>query len=156
MLVGLATTLAHELGVFQTAPVENDQDIAEIQQKKLRIRRLLYLYVSQLTLRLGCTTVFPSIGLQAIAYTPPANRSSDQASVDRELLLSKWIDLTQLLVSSTDILFGSWSSMKDMLKNSRYVSLIDHFQTLLVRWEKDFDNMKCPSELLRTSSSPMG
>ncbi|KIX05976.1 uncharacterized protein Z518_03950 [Rhinocladiella mackenziei CBS 650.93] len=146
MLVGLATTLAHELGVFRPADeVHNTESIAA-RSSKSRIRRLLYLYATQLSLRLGCTSVFPQEALQDIAQT---SLSSDLPTRpphrDRELMLSKWIDITKLLTTVTDMFFASRSVTKQILRSTRYISLLDHFQPLLDSWYRGFTQMSCPT-----------
>lgn len=149
MLVGIATTLAHELGVFDHLEDEDGHpDSASKRKTLLRTRRLLFLYASQLSLRLGCTTVFPQVNHQAITYTPDLSTSpQEQPNQDREIMISKWIEITKLLTTATEMFFASPSATRQMFRSSRYVSLLDHFQPLLTRWYNEFSAMDCPSEL---------
>lgn len=140
MLVGLAITLAHELGVFDA--VDYDAELSaqkSLNDTKSRIRRLLYLYSHQLSLRLGCPNMFPQ-GDHLIFRPHSAITLShlDQPNNDRELLLSKWIEITKLLATATQMFFPSKSVTKTMLRSYRYVALVEHFQPLLAHWHGDF------------------
>lgn len=150
MLVGLAITLAHELGVFDA--VDNDGEAStqkSLRETRTRIRRLLYLYSHQLSLRLGCPNMFPQ-GDHLILQPPSAASLSDldQPAKERELLLSKWIEITKLLATATHMFFSSKSATKTMLRSYRYVGLVEHFQPLLARWLEDFEAASLSSKYL--------
>ncbi|KAK5947786.1 hypothetical protein OHC33_011181 [Knufia fluminis] len=140
MLVGLATALAHELGVFDH---EDDVRSTEKHQSILRTQRLLFLYTSQLSLRLGCSNIFPQGSNQSIAHV--IDTEQEQASREREILITRWIEITKLLTTANEMLFGSQAAIKQMFKSSRYVMLLEHFEPLLHRWRTDFDEMSCPT-----------
>ncbi|KAJ9602635.1 hypothetical protein H2200_012828 [Cladophialophora chaetospira] len=146
MLVGLGTTLAHELGVFKLADEVEHVAVTPAHAAKLRIRRLLYLYGTQLSLRLGCTSIFPQEALQNITLIEQKGQSTAElASHDREGMLSKWIDITRLLATIADVFFSSKSGTKQMLRTTRYLTLINHFQPLLDSWYKDYVQVSCPT-----------
>lgn len=147
MLVGLATTLAHELGVFNHEDTERtDAESINRSQTVLRTRRLLFLYVSQLSLQLGCSSVFPYASHQNIAYVPNSRElAEEQATQDREKLITRWIEITKLLTTATEMLFANQAVIRQMFKGSRYVSLLEHFEPLLSRWHADFAEMSCPT-----------
>jgi hypothetical protein len=150
MLVGLAITLAHELGVFDAVDYDAEPTTQlSTSNTKARIQRLLYLYSHQLSLRLGCPNMFPQ-GDHLILQPHPATALSlvDQPTRDREILLSKWIEITKLLATATHMFFPSKSAVKTMLRSYRYVGLIDHFQPLLARWHEDFQAVLLPSKFL--------
>lgn len=149
-LVGLAITLGHELGVFdpQLDDVGTTDPAALAQQKtKMRIRKLLYLYSQQLSLRLGCPNMFPQ-GDRSVLQTARSSDASnaDQAIMDREILLSKWIDITKLLATATHMFFSSPTTIQNILKSYQYVSLLEHFQPLLTRWYEDFSRTPLTSK----------
>jgi hypothetical protein len=150
MLVGLAITLAHELGVFDAVDYDAEPEVqTPLSDNKTRIRRLLYLYSHQLSLRLGCPNMFPQ-GDQTIfqSQSKTALSQFDQTVKDREILLSKWIDITKLLGTATHMFFSSKSATKVILRSHRYVGLLEHFQPLLARWKEDFGTASLSSESL--------
>lgn len=141
MLVGVATTLAHELGVFNHDELS---DNSNRQKEWLRVRRLLFIYTSQLSLRLGCTSIFPHGSQQNIAHVHKPG-IEQQATEDRELLVTKWIEITKLMTTANEMLFANRAATQQMFKSSRYVSLLEHFEPLLRRWHTDFQDLSCPT-----------
>lgn len=148
MLVGLATTLAHELGVFEPIDDDNSTDTSAVRTSKLRIRRLLYLYATQLSLRLGCTSIYPQEALQDLAHRSVADADTlNEAHCDGDILLFKWIDITRLLMTVADMFFVTPSVTMRMIRSTRYVGLVNHFQPLLNSWYNDYTQMTRPSKL---------
>jgi hypothetical protein len=148
MLVGLATTLAHELGVFKVPGEAEGNSATNSDASKLLIRRLLYLYATQLSLRLGCTSVFPQDALQSITLPEHIATSASAQFRDAAVMLSKWIDITKMLATTTEVFFSSRVAIQQMLRSKRYLNMIDHFQPLLDAWYKDFlDKTSCSSKL---------
>lgn len=147
MLVGLATTLAHELGVFKPTDDLDSTGFVTEGSPKLRIRRLLYLYGTQLSLRLGCTNIFPQEALQDVTQTlSPPHSMIVQQYRDREMMLLKWIEITRLMTTVADMFFPSKSVTKQILRSARYVTLVNHFQPLLDAWHKGYTQMACQSK----------
>ena len=139
MLLGLATTLAHELGVFQELDLEDDLDQQMSPHNRIRTRRLLFLYVNQLSLRLGCTSFLPQS--VSMTLTPPASQPYDAATLDRDKLISLWIDITKLRKTSTEMLFASRATTRQLMSSGRYLALLEHFQPLLAQWKGSFDEL---------------
>lgn len=148
-LVGLAITLAHELGVFDPQHGDIREGLPETatSKTKVRIKRLLYLYSQQLALRLGCPNMFPQGDHSVLQPTVEAACDNlDQAIKDREILLAKWIDVTKLLTTATQLFFSSKTTIKSMLRSNQYISLLEHFQPLLNRWHEDFSGTSLTSK----------
>ncbi|KAL6354329.1 hypothetical protein LRP88_11657 [Fusarium phalaenopsidis] len=144
-LVGLATTLAHELGVFQDTGDEIDDSTVGSQPSRLRIQRLLFLYVHQLTLRLGCTSIFPQTLQLASSLPPIATTPEGRCRYDREVILSQYIDITKLLKTATDTLFPNKRMAKQIIRSGRYLALLEHFNPLLDSWYKKFTHLELPT-----------
>lgn len=135
MLVGLANTLAHELGVWDNANAEDSSEDSELARiSKVKIRRLLYVYINQLASRIGCTSLIPQTNPQSITYAP----SEPGAEKDRQALISHWIDITKLLKTATEMFFPSKAFTRELLASGRYVMFIEHFQPLIQRWHETF------------------
>ena len=158
MLLGLATTLAHELGVFDN-PEEAELDSDSLRSSsvlltsKLRMRRLLFVYVNQLASRLGCTSLLSQTVSQSIAYTPDRSESLDNAEKDRQALITLWIEITKLLKTATEMFFPSKSFTRQLLKSGRYINLLEHFQPLLAQWHTSFQ--KCHGDGLSQACRQM-
>ncbi|KAF2193127.1 hypothetical protein K469DRAFT_619721 [Zopfia rhizophila CBS 207.26] len=143
MLVGCALSLAHELGILDDT--ERDRDGTGGKQRPrektsaeqhFRIRRLLYLYMEQLSLRLGFKSIVPQILSHAVLASSGSTTSLSTGSKDRHLFMGAWIELTRTVKSVSDMLFPSPTFTSENLRNGRYVSLIEHFQPLLSSWRE--------------------
>lgn len=135
MLIGMATTLAHELGVFKPHEDEHETE-SHTAGTRERIRKLLYLYTAQLSLRLGCTNIFPQEALLDVTSSPQSRKALESRS--DELMLSRWIEITKLLSAAADMFFGSPSTTKKLLRGTRYLTLLNHFKPMLDAWYQDF------------------
>ncbi|KAF7506937.1 hypothetical protein GJ744_011068 [Endocarpon pusillum] len=138
MLLGTALTLAHELGVFDddekaistASPMESKMDPGNVQMRKLRMRKLLYVYINQLASRLGCLSMFPQNLTQAAMATASPLTDKWQSH------MSSWIELTKLVKSASELFFPSPLVTRQLLSSGRYSSLLDHFIPLLEQWRR--------------------
>lgn len=146
-LVGLAVTLAHELGVFDRGEDEDGRhEAGPMRGTRLQIKRLLYLFTSQLSLRLGCTNIFPQSDSFSASETLGATvGQSELVQLDREIILSKWIGITKLLTMATHMFFPNKAATKHLITSYRYLDLLGHFKPLLAKWWKEFEDMECQS-----------
>ena len=134
MMLGIASSLAHELGVYDEYEIGQSQSDSDELAAKQRLRRLLYLNMNQLALTLGCTSFLPP-GVSNVATSPSA-ASVDDAFWEGEKLIHLWIDLTSLLKMVKGFSFSGRSS----LKTGAYDGMLDHFQPLLNQWYGRFQS----------------
>ena len=152
MLLGSALTLAHELGIFDdgkpgsrgsqsfnlssTAHADYLGPTDEITaDRRLRIRKLLYVFINHLSSRLGYVSLLPHS--QAIG----PNISSTEGTRDSETMqwtahMASWIELTKLVKSVSDMFFPSPEQTRQLLHTGRYTGLLEHFLPLLEQWRK--------------------
>lgn len=134
MLLGLAATLAHELGIFEESPDGDPYEISP--QVRVQMRRLLFLYVSQLSLRLGCSSLLPQGITMSLTY--PSAAWQDPRSQDWDRLVSLWIDITKLRKATTEMCFPSKSSTRNLMGSGRYSGILDHFRPLFTEWHQRY------------------
>ena len=140
MLLGIATTLAHELGVFDEFVPETHN--TGYPDARLRIRRLLFLYVSQVSLRIGCTSLLPQI---SSSLSPPSETHQIQEHRDRDALVSAWIEITKIRKTTTELFFPNSSTTRQLMTSGRYQSLLEHFHPLLAQWHDSFSRLELPT-----------
>ncbi|KAL1966948.1 hypothetical protein VTN77DRAFT_3692 [Rasamsonia byssochlamydoides] len=145
MLLGSAFSLAHELGIFETEERGRSASTAEVEAlaeqnklRKQRVQQLLYVYINQLSSRIGCMSLMPQSLNHAIAgglWTSPA--AGDKSGGDEWLtFMESWMDLTKLTRSVNDMFFPSASFAKQQWLSGRYIGLLDHFRPLLNQWKQ--------------------
>lgn len=135
MLVGLATSLAHELGVFEDPESEDYSQVFSC-ETQIRTQRLLFVYVNQLSLRINRTSSLPqNLNLD---LTPAMREHADVSIRERDSYISQFIEITKLRRATTEVLFASKAATRQIMRSGRHVSLLEHFQPLFDLWLQRF------------------
>jgi hypothetical protein len=144
MLMGCALSLAQELGLFEdNSNIDKDQIsyptfIAEyLVLRRIRARKLLFVFIEQLSWRLGCTSMIPQSLNHALMEKIPVDSASG-AVEQWQSFMSAWVELTKLARSVSDTVYPSASFTRNLLRTGRYIGLLEHFQPLLVNWRKKY------------------
>ncbi|KAL5381216.1 hypothetical protein PMIN06_000196 [Paraphaeosphaeria minitans] len=144
MLMGCALSLAQELGLFEdNGNVEKDQlsypktSPEALVQRRIRARKLLYVFIEQLSWRLGCTSMIPQSLNHALMEKLPVN-STTGAPEEWQGFMSAWVELTKLARSVSDTIYPSTNTTRNLLRTGRYIGLLEHFQPLLTTWRKKY------------------
>jgi hypothetical protein len=131
MLLGSAVTLAHELGIF-----DGDTDSTEVGDstlRRIRVRKLLYVYVNHLASRLGYISLIPQSMNQVVSRQI---HSTDAAARQWQVHMTSWIELTKLVKSVSDNFFPSASYTSQLLRSGRYIDLLQQFLPMLDHWRR--------------------
>ncbi|KAJ5894930.1 hypothetical protein N7495_006621 [Penicillium taxi] len=141
MLLGCALSLSHALGLFETE--NNDSAEEEYQWKELmnirrhRVQRLLYVYINQLSWRIGCVSPIPqSLNHAVLSGRKP--RGLSQPGSTWLIFMDSWIELTKLAQSVTDMFFPSAKFARQQIYSGRYVGLLEHIRPLLNQWKDKY------------------
>ncbi|KAK7215724.1 hypothetical protein V2G26_003727 [Clonostachys chloroleuca] len=128
MLLGCAQSLAHELGLYDPnkTDIPGSHPLSQ-RSRGPRLAKLLYIFIEQLSTRLGCTSLAMHTQGRALPDRSPA--APDSA------FLSAWIELTSLLRTISDVLFPSSLEARQILLGSRYINIIKHFKGQLLSWK---------------------
>ena len=142
MLLGNALALAYELGVFD----HNNHDV-----RAGRIQKLLLVYIKQLASRLGWTSMIPPslsppAGSSCTHVSPIAGDWSDPDAL-QDAVFAAWVDLTNLMAESSELLFPSRVQTREIMRSGRYVDLLTHFQPLLRAWRDRFESLHLPQPI---------
>ena len=157
MLLGCAVSLAHELGIYvpktycDITPTGHGHE-KEILDRKHRLQKLLYVFHTQLALRLGNISLLNSSILHVIPKTTRPTGSPVSEALQRDLFMDALIDLTKLFASISDVFFSSPSSTRALLLSGRYANLLDNFRSLLVRWYEEHLRSSCTYPYLTLNS----
>jgi hypothetical protein len=144
MLAGCALSLAQELGIFDDRDNDTNKDnsmFAPGEERRIeqrhRLRKLLYLFIEQLSSRLGCDSIIPQSLGHKLSTTSLSTTSFYRSTDSWMPFMFAWTELTKLVKSVSDMLFHSPSFTKHLLHSGRYVNLIEHFQPLLSMWKEN-------------------
>ncbi|KAG9249747.1 C6 transcription factor [Emericellopsis atlantica] len=147
MMIGVAATLANELGVFDVDDAAKDNENTKSEyEKRLQHRRvplatMLHIYQEQFATRLGRKSMMSEHIVHSVtaSVSPQRGVSSGPESGWGSVLLG-WTELTRLMRSISDMLFPSAVITKHLLQSGRYISMIEHFVSLISLWEKKYAN----------------
>lgn len=151
MLLGSALSLAHELGVFEAEDKDaNNLEYVgfitsdQLKLRRLRVQRLLYVYINQLAWRIGCMSLMPQ-SLNHSIVGGQKSRELGRSGDEWLTLMDSWMDLTKLAKSVTDLFFPSVAFARQQLHTGRYIGLLDHFRPLLSQWKEKYLQPHCKS-----------
>ncbi|KAK4943269.1 hypothetical protein LTR10_017112 [Elasticomyces elasticus] len=144
MMLGTATNLAYELGLFAD-DLGMITDSEHERGRRMRTRKLLYIYVTNIAIRMG----FPS-GLPQDIVFASSKESFNALNEDGtpfeswNTIADLWLELVRLSKTASAIFFGSHSHTKKQLLNGQYVTLIQHILPLLDKWYIKFQSSIVP------------
>ncbi|KAL3443680.1 hypothetical protein BJX65DRAFT_311654 [Aspergillus insuetus] len=128
MFLGAATSLAYELGIFDSGGVSS----SPLGPRYHRAASLLYIYVTQMAVKMGCSSLLPEN--IAVASTQSAQNIDTHWSTAIRL----WTELTRLMKTASAMFFQSMASTKQQLGSGQYIILLQHFAPSLDRWHEQF------------------
>ncbi|KAF2878267.1 hypothetical protein BDV95DRAFT_480394 [Massariosphaeria phaeospora] len=144
MLMGCALSLAQELGLFEDTG-NIDKDLTSYPRfstefiilRRIRTRKLLFVFIEQLSWRLGCTSMIPQSLNHALMEKIPVD-SATGAVEQWQSFMSAWVELTKLARSVSDTVYPSAATTRSLLRTGRYIGLLEHFQPLLTTWRRKY------------------
>ena len=140
MLLGSALTLGHELDLFDDSKFgatdasadENDAAYsAYMELRRNRLRRILFVYISQLASRIGCAIPKTPFHTTISSILSEYSSAQDRQWHDH---MTSWIELTHIVRTSSEFLFPSKSVTRELLQSGRYSEFLEHFRPLLKQW----------------------
>lgn len=143
MLLSTAQALAFELGVFdEKSDFKMAGESQSEQTRKRRLRRLILVYISQSSGRLGIPSMLPLP--QWANDTEPithADGQSGDAMVDG--MHDCWIGISKIMYQANQYLFASNEQTSELIRSGRYRDQIDRFLPLLRDWRQHINTINC-------------
>lgn len=171
MLLSNAMGLSYELGVFddiEDSTLSCDISRPEYQDEEYRLRaarikRLLLIYVTQLSGRLGWTNMVPENLRNNAGFTVPRRRrmSMDGRTPDTsttssapftyipnleldDTIIHCCAGISNAMRIGNEKLFKSRSHTSRIIQDGTYLDLLKDFQPMLRNWKKEFDRYDLP------------
>jgi hypothetical protein len=141
MLLSTAQALAFELGVFDhKSEAKTANDSPAEQTRKRRLRRLILVYITQSSGRLGIPSMLPlPQWTNDIQPTPVSTSKGGDTTIDR--MHDCWIGITKIMYQSNQLLFASNEQTSELIRSGRYRDQIDRFQPFLREWRNNIDTI---------------
>ncbi|KAL4922382.1 hypothetical protein BDW62DRAFT_217271 [Aspergillus aurantiobrunneus] len=135
MLLGAATSLAYELGIFDAG------SDSRLGARCARAARLLYVYVTQMAVKMGCSSLLPE------NMSAPVQSTDSAVDPQWSSCMSLWTELTRLMKTASAMFFQSMPYTKQQLGSGQYIILLQHFAPSLERWHEQFSAADLPPAL---------
>ncbi|KAL4887334.1 hypothetical protein BJY04DRAFT_225412 [Aspergillus karnatakaensis] len=136
MLLSTAQALAFELGVFDQKTDKSLSESPAEQTRKRRLRRLILVYITQSSGRLGIPSMLPlPQWTDDIQPTPLTGSKANE--VDK--MHDCWLGISKIMYQSNQLLFASNEQTSDLIRSGRYREQIDKFQPFLREWRQNID-----------------
>ncbi|KAK4505715.1 hypothetical protein PRZ48_003680 [Zasmidium cellare] len=152
MLLGMAMSLAMEIGVFDSSEWQRHarssdggplsaEDLTTYDKRRLNVRDLLLVYVTQTSGRLGLTSMLPGY------YSKPEEsdlfrRQLGQQDSVQDITLHFWLRMAALMRDGNTKIFPNKTFTRDLIRNGNYKAALEQFQKPLNDWQREFDDCK--------------
>ncbi|KAH9828875.1 GAL4-like Zn(II)2Cys6 (or C6 zinc) binuclear cluster DNA-binding domain [Teratosphaeria destructans] len=150
MLLGVATSLAFEIGVFDDSAWERHARATSLEpldasglnqynKRRSNVKDILLVYVTSTSGRLGLTSMLP------VEYSKPEDsqtmqKPTDQLESVKDVTLYFWLRMANLIRIGNNNIFRNKKFTRDLIKTLQYREAIDKIQAPMLQWRKDFDN----------------
>lgn len=146
MLLGLAQALSFELGVFDNRHYTclNQHDQASECARKRRVRRLVLVYVSQTSGRLGIPSMlpFPQWETDQVFEDSYRRQINGQLEDPIDLMQERWLHIASIMFQANQKIFPSREFTRDLISNGQYINLIIEFKPMLTDWKDKFERVR--------------
>lgn len=146
MLLGLAQALSFELGVFDNNHYDciNDHDSASSCARKRRVRRMVLVYVSQTSGRLGLPSMLPlpQWSKDKVFEETSRQQSHGQPEGTVDIMQSCWLDIARVMYDANKILFPTRKFTRSLTATDEYKAKIAIFKPMLKEWKDNFESVK--------------
>ncbi|KAK2748142.1 hypothetical protein FQN57_001266 [Myotisia sp. PD_48] len=151
MLLSAAQALAFELGIFdQKNELRESTESPSQKTRRRRLRRLILVYVSQSSGRLGIPSMLPlpqwNINTDPLkAEALHSSQSPEENMID--LMQDCWMDISKIMYTSNQVLFLSKEQTTSLIKTGQYRERIDEFIPSLREFKQKFDKLSVSPQM---------
>ena len=146
MLLGLAQALSFELGVFDNNHYNCQSQHGANSEcaRKRRVRRLVLVYVSQTSGRLGIPSTLTFAQWEADPVFERTYRTQTQGRPEDpiDLMQACWLHIASIMYKANHRIFPSREFTRDLISSGQYVNSIAEFTPLLKDWKTKFDRVR--------------
>lgn len=154
-LIGTAYTLAYELGIFGNyadgtrsvdSGIKRRSGSLDHRQRADRIERLLYIYVTQTSGRLGFSSAFPGHSWDTdLTRLEQSFAGTQAASPDPvETIQQSWAEMASIMKACNATLFSSKEKTAELIQSGEYIGILQQLQPILASWLKKFQSLDVP------------
>lgn len=144
MLLGAAVTLSFELGVFDKEHYNcKDHHGPESEcARKQRVRRMVLVYVSQTSGRLGFTPMLSFEKWRVDLVFEETKVHCHGIADPIEPMQECWMGIADLMYKANEEIFLSKQYTHDLTSSGQYIAAIARFKPMLQKWKANFESVR--------------
>lgn len=151
MLLSTAQALAFELGVFDhKTESKGAPELPSEQARKRRLRRLILVFITHSSGRLGIPSMLPLTEWGRDSPAPPTD--SKDSDLDLNQMQDCWMEISKIVYQANHRLFASSEQTSELIRSGRYREQIDWFQPQLREFRQNLDRVNCKFNTARNVS----
>ncbi|KAL1302948.1 hypothetical protein AAFC00_003267 [Neodothiora populina] len=144
-LLNIAMSVAMEIGVFDTdttrhAKIMTHEQRATYEQRRLHVKSMLLVYITQTSGRLGITAMLPH------GYAVPDLSELFLTTFNfrdiRDVVVHFWLQLARLVQIGNEKLYANRLYTRDIIRSGGYKSLLQEINPQLTKWRQDVDSYR--------------
>lgn len=148
MLLSTAQALAFELGVFDhKTESKGAPELPSEQARKRRLRRLILVFITHSSGRLGIPSMLPLTEWGRDIPAPPTD--SKDSDLDLNQMQDCWMGISKIVYQANHQLFASSEQTSELIRSGRYREQIDWFQPQLREFRQNLDRVNCKFNIAR-------
>lgn len=152
-LLNMAMTVALEIGVFDNdssrhAKVMSKDQAALYAQRRMHVKSLLLVYITQTSGRLGIAAMLPE------GYADPSlselysPKTRDLFRDIRDVVVHYWLQLAHLVKMGNLQLYANRQYTREIIRSGKYKALLQTINPLLTKWRQEVDGYRTESTFL--------
>lgn len=157
-LLNMALSVALEIGVFDGDSSRHtkamSKDWANIyDQRRLHVKSLLLVYITQTSGRLGITAMLPrdhAVPELSELYAPKHGIIRDR----RDMVIHFWLQLSRLVKMGNEKLYANRQYTRDIIRTGKYKTLLQEINPLLTKWRHGLENLHGGKNLILSCYNP--
>jgi hypothetical protein len=160
MLLGMATTLAFEIGIFDNSGLQRHarpiggenlppDQLEAYNNRRADVRDVLLIYVTQTSGRLGLTSMLPS------SYNDPSESELHTRRIGpndspQDATLHFWLRMATLVKQGNTKVFPNKETTRNLIRTKKYREVLAELQPPMDAWRRDFNACKQIPKLMRS------
>jgi hypothetical protein len=156
-LLNMAMSVALEIGVFEKDSSRHakvmPKDLAELyEQRRLHVKSILLVYITQTSGRLGVTALLPE-GYAVPSLSELFAPSQEVVKDIRDVVVHFWLQLGRLVKMGNEKLYANRHQTRDIIRSGEYKAQLRIINPLLTKWRQQLDVYRSDS-MYPTARSP--
>ena len=143
-LLGMAMSVALEIGVFEKDSSRHSKAMPDrltdiYEQRRLHVKSLLLVYITQTSGRLGVAAMLPD-GYAVPALSELFTPSQETIKDIRDVVVHLWLQLACLVKLANEKLYANRHRTREIIRSGEYKTLLRQINPMLIEWRRQLNH----------------